>query len=527
MPYLQVFIQGRRQRWEQRRDPSPNFAESQARKDLDELREQFPLQQSGGIFYRMNHDSVLFEQPEHMALTLEQEVWLERHGYDPRVDVNFYHDRTQGCRVCGLPFDEVPEGYIGGFRCLHAGNPYRITRVGISCSSEEFSYIQRISRHRYGMIEAVYLREMALTLVDLIEPAQERSLSASDSFSSFVADFIATNTCFECQQPLTKCLCPKEVFPLEAAFTHEEYARLQTMAQHDGLTPSTFIRRALGIPAVYCAFQSRSAARGHMLSCDLSFFLSSLAQPNQLSLQRSNKRMFSIGPSGSPIPFDTYQLTLQATQLADAFPSLSDRVITILTGLPTTPLSSSHLSWCKTQLEQLAPATYQQARPCTTQDITELERICHLTLPPAYREFLRWMGYGAGSFLQYLYCFFPGLSAHQQAARTLLMQDASPATLPDDAFVIHFQPGDHFTFFRTSEGDDPPVYAHKRDWRVKPFQKIFYRFSDFLAIQLALYTTYQQPGRLYAPMRGENFRDRFLAMQERVRSIIKPQQAQQ
>lgn len=123
--------------------------------------------------------------------------------------------------------------------------------------------------------------------------------------------------------------------------------------------------------------------------------------------------------------------------------------------------------------------------------------------------------------------FFPTLPTHQQAARTMLTQDASPATFPDDAFVFHLHPDDYFVFFRTSEGDDPPVYAHKRDWRVKPFQKIFYRFSDFLAIQLALYATYQQPQSMPTAMREKDYRDRFLAMQERIRKTREHQPSQE
>ncbi|HEY4388868.1 MAG TPA: hypothetical protein VGN34_30835 [Ktedonobacteraceae bacterium] len=126
MPYVQLFIKGQHHTWDQQISPSPDLNEVDARKELQELREQFPLQQSGGSFYRMNHDSVLFEQPEHVSLTLEQEVWLEQRGYDTFADVNFYQDRAESCQICGIPFDGVPEGYIGGFRCLHAGNPIKL-----------------------------------------------------------------------------------------------------------------------------------------------------------------------------------------------------------------------------------------------------------------------------------------------------------------------------------------------------------------------------------------------------------------
>lgn len=535
MPYIQLFIKGQHPAWHKQIFPSPDLREVDARKELQELREQFPLQQSGGIFYRMNHDSVLFEQPEHLSLTLEQEVWLEQHGYDTLAGINFYRDRTEGCGTCGMPFDGVPEGYIGGFRCLHAGNPYQITHVHIPCSSDECLYIQLVSLHTYGIIEEVYIRQMALTLANLIEQAHDPSMLASllatDSFSSTIAHFMATNICIQCKQPLAQCTCLREPFPLGAAFTHAEYAHLQTLAEHYGLTLETFIRRALGIPAVQFAFMSRSAARGHVLSCDLSFYLTYLAQPYQPYVQIGKKRVPNITsfgpPNGPQIPFDTYHLTSQAVALADALPLLSDLVITILTGLHTTPPTTSHLSWCKAQLEQLDLTTYQQAKPCTMQDITELEHLCDQALPPAYTEFLSWMGHGAGAFLQYLTCFFPTLPTHQQAARTMLTQDASPATLPDDTFVFHLHPDDHFVFFRTSEGDDPPVYAHKRDWRVKPFQKIFYRFSDFLAIQLALYATYQQPESMPTTMREKGSRGRFLAMQERVRKTREHQPSQE
>lgn len=522
MPYIQLFVKGH---YVNRNDAPALFSdlnEANVRKELQELSTQFPLQQTEGMFYRMNHDSVVFEQPEHLSLTLEQEVWLEQHGYDTQACCNFYQDRTEGCNICGLPFDEVPEGYIGGFRCCHVGNPYQITPVTISCSSGEARYIQMMSRRAYYIGEWVYIREMVLTLANLVEQAHDRSmvthLLATDALSSTVAHFIATESCHHCKQPLAQCACLRQQGPLGAAvFTHEEYANLQTLAECYELTVETFIRRALGIPAVQTAFMSRSAARGHVFSCDLSFYLSFLAQPYQPYVQVGKKRLPNIVSFGPQMPADSYHLTSQAMSLADALPSLSDLVITLLTDLPTIPSSSSHLNWCKAQLQQLDLTTYQQARPCSMQNITELERSCKLTLPPAYREFLSWMGEGAGAFLQYLTCFFPELAAHQEAARTLLAQDASPATLPDDAFVFHLQT-DHFVFFRTSEGDDPPVYAHKRDWRVKPFQKIFYRFSHFLTIQIALYTTYQQAGNMYSPLKHENHRERFFAMQERVRN---------
>ncbi|HEY4388869.1 MAG TPA: hypothetical protein VGN34_30840, partial [Ktedonobacteraceae bacterium] len=167
---------------------------------------------------------------------------------------------------------------------------------------------------------------MALTLANLIEQAHDRSLFArlleTDSFSCTVAHFIATNTCIQCKQPLTQCTCPRQQIPLGATFTQEEYTHLQTLAESYGLTVEIFIRRALGIPAVQFAFMSRSAARGHVLSCDLSLYLTYLAQPYQPDVQIGKKRVpniVSFGPPNGPqIPFNTYHLTTQALTLTNA-----------------------------------------------------------------------------------------------------------------------------------------------------------------------------------------------------------------
>lgn len=56
MPYLQITI------------PSGK-SEADAKAILTELHDTFPLRQSQGRFLRMTTYYILFEQPEHMALT--------------------------------------------------------------------------------------------------------------------------------------------------------------------------------------------------------------------------------------------------------------------------------------------------------------------------------------------------------------------------------------------------------------------------------------------------------------------------
>lgn len=61
MPYLQLFV-------------PLGKSESEAQAILNYLRDNFPLKQSEGRVHRVAANFILFEQPEHTGLTLEQEV---------------------------------------------------------------------------------------------------------------------------------------------------------------------------------------------------------------------------------------------------------------------------------------------------------------------------------------------------------------------------------------------------------------------------------------------------------------------
>jgi len=124
--------------------------------------------------------------------------------------------------------------------------------------------------------------------------------------------------------------------------------------------------------------------------------------------------------------------------------------------------------------------------PCTEQEIAQLERQYHLTLPPAYQEFLRWMGHGAGRFLAGDGCFYDALPQLRAYALELLEENHVTYRLPDDAFVFSMHDGYQFLFFRVSEGENPPVYWYGEGEPVEgsdaanPFSRRFERYSDFL-----------------------------------------------
>lgn len=127
-----------------------------------------------------------------------------------------------------------------------------------------------------------------------------------------------------------------------------------------------------------------------------------------------------------------------------------------------------------------------QFYPCTEEEVAELEKKVRLKLPKAYREFLLWSGHGLGNFDIGSDIFYEAdLVALQQDARDLLDENNFPQELPDDAYVFWMHGGYMFTFFRVSEGDNPPVHyynegLHKTDfaWNHEA------HFTDFLIVEM-------------------------------------------
>ena len=132
-----------------------------------------------------------------------------------------------------------------------------------------------------------------------------------------------------------------------------------------------------------------------------------------------------------------------------------------------------------------------QIQACSEIEIAELEKQVGLKLPLAYIEFLRWAGKGLGDFEFGSRFFYDDNLAEIQeialeimAADELVGKTASPDKLPEDAFVFWMHEGYMFCFFRTSEGDDPPIHffregVNKINWNYKG-----YCFTDFLIVEM-------------------------------------------
>lgn len=125
--------------------------------------------------------------------------------------------------------------------------------------------------------------------------------------------------------------------------------------------------------------------------------------------------------------------------------------------------------------------------PCKKEQVRSLEQQFGLTLPVAYKEFLLWGGISSGGFLEGSNCFYDDtLLELREGAKELLNRDEFPEPLPEDAFVFLMHQGYIFWFFKTSEGDDPPVYGYTEGAAPIPFKSVPFRtlsssFSEFLA----------------------------------------------
>ncbi|MBD2292537.1 SMI1/KNR4 family protein [Anabaena sphaerica FACHB-251] len=125
--------------------------------------------------------------------------------------------------------------------------------------------------------------------------------------------------------------------------------------------------------------------------------------------------------------------------------------------------------------------------PCSDLEIIQLERQKNISLPSTYKDFLKMMGHGAGKFLRGSDCFYQHLPQIQEWAKQLLLENDFPEALPKDAFVFFMHQGYQFSFFRLSEGDNPPTYSYCEGQEEPDFVKSHDQFSDFLKVEIELY----------------------------------------
>ena len=145
-----------------------------------------------------------------------------------------------------------------------------------------------------------------------------------------------------------------------------------------------------------------------------------------------------------------------------------------------------------TEMKALGMLDAHKLLPCDEGEVCALEQKFHRSLPRAYKEFLLTMGKGAGDLLAGSDFSYRQLDRLQEVAAEMLAEDKFPLKLPEDAFVFFMHQGYHFNFFRTSEGDDPPIYRYLEETDLETFPLAYSHFTDFLLQRVEDHARYIQ-----------------------------------
>jgi SMI1 / KNR4 family (SUKH-1) len=150
-----------------------------------------------------------------------------------------------------------------------------------------------------------------------------------------------------------------------------------------------------------------------------------------------------------------------------------------------------YLDEVKARFEQLRLVRSEKIIPCTEREIQMLEQQLGLPLPGAYKEFLLWMGHGAGGFMRGSDCFYEHLPHLRAWTIELLWENGYVEPLPGDAFVFYMHQGYLFYFVRVGEGDDPPVYFYSEAMETPAFIIEHPHLADFLNYQIEVKVRYR------------------------------------
>ncbi len=125
---------------------------------------------------------------------------------------------------------------------------------------------------------------------------------------------------------------------------------------------------------------------------------------------------------------------------------------------------------------------------CTEDDLKMLNQVVKKgKLPEAYIEFLKVMGNGTkGQFMGGDSCFINEIKDLREGAIELLEENDSKNIITDDDFIFWMSQGCMFCFFKTNEGDNPPIYFYNESGENDKFIKISNSFTDFLIARLEM-----------------------------------------
>lgn len=123
---------------------------------------------------------------------------------------------------------------------------------------------------------------------------------------------------------------------------------------------------------------------------------------------------------------------------------------------------------------------------CGPKEIDLIKELISGSLPKCYQEFLEKMGksmdrkeYGYRGFLVGNSVFYEDIPNNRPGLEELLEEDSSDLQIPEGAFVFYGSQGILYAFFKTNEGDNPPVYGYAEGFTGDDFPKIATSLSSF------------------------------------------------
>ena len=131
---------------------------------------------------------------------------------------------------------------------------------------------------------------------------------------------------------------------------------------------------------------------------------------------------------------------------------------------------------------------------CSEQEISNLESMLSppYKLPLAYKEFLLYGGKRMGNLFRGIDISYSMVECLMKNKYRDIIQMIKPwyseIKLPPDLFIINQHLGSNFTYFRLTEGEDPPIYWWEEgEGGLEVSAKESERFSEFLHNKINTY----------------------------------------